>query len=96
MKVKWKIQWPVVAAVLLFAFGNGPVLAQEAAPAWNELTEQQQRVLAPFADRWDSLEGERRERTGRDSDRERPRGERSRSGERSSRGERSRRTVCIR
>ncbi|MGB5740229.1 MAG: DUF3106 domain-containing protein, partial [Woeseia sp.] len=57
MNANWK-----TGLLMLVLTAMAPLaLAQDGAPDWHELTEEQQQVLAPFAERWASLDADRRE-----------------------------------
>lgn len=52
----------LVAGALLLAAVNQPTLAEEAKPAWNALSAQQQQALAPLRVDWQSLDATRKQK----------------------------------
>jgi hypothetical protein len=57
MRIRMRITG-LLAAVMLLAWGGTAIAA---APAWNELSTEQQAVLESVRDRWDTLPEARRE-----------------------------------
>ena len=58
MKAKWIVS---IGALLLLAI-SGVSLAQDEHTSWESLSEEQQRVLGPYADSWSTFTPERQAR----------------------------------
>ncbi|MEE8221746.1 MAG: DUF3106 domain-containing protein, partial [Woeseiaceae bacterium] len=58
MKAKWMVS---IGALLLLAI-SGVSLAQDEHTSWESLSEEQQRVLGPYADSWSTFTPERQAR----------------------------------